>query len=630
MLEILRQGAQSWGIKIIFGIIIAVFVLAFGVSRMQNGATIVAEVNGVPILAQDYQEQVQHSLDMLRDQNPGLTPEVVVQMGFKKQILEQMIMEEVMRQKAADLGVFVSKEELAAEIHQIPVFQSKDKVFDPVTYQKVLQANSLTPGKFESEYMRGMLMQKLKAYLGLPGRVGGDQARDFYTFGRSSSKIAYLMFPWEQYQKQVQPTPKQVDEYYAAHKVDYAVPAMTKIDALVLTPETLADGASVLEKEIQDYYAKHKEMFKREEQVKARHILVLVNEDAPKAEQDKARKQIQAAEKELERGKSFVQVAAKYSQDPSSAKNGGSLGWFGRGRMVKSFEEAAFSLKPNTVSKPVRTSYGWHLLLVEDTKPSGYADFKTVADEIRGTIARDRAAETLQDRLDQALELVVGGKSLNDVAKSIGLGLHVQESGFFTKNQGPSELASLSPENVEVLFDLPVGSTTQTPLPLKDGYVLATKRMQVPETTKPLETVKTQILTAIVKTEALKIAKATAQKERVALDAGQDSRVKPVETAAFGRQSAVPGLGMNPELVKAVFAATPGSWLPEPYAVASGYVLVKALGVTPPTEKEWSADKELWLMSLNQRAEEQAVQAFVMELRRQADVRIADPAQLEN
>ena len=67
----------------------------------------------------------------------------------------------------------------------------------------MLRANNLTPGKFESEYMRGMTMDKLRTYVGLPGRLGEDQARDFYTYGRSTAVISYMMYPWERYQDQV-------------------------------------------------------------------------------------------------------------------------------------------------------------------------------------------------------------------------------------------------------------------------------------------------------------------------------------------------------------------------------------------------------------------------------------------
>lgn len=632
MLEILRQGAQSWGIKILFGIIIAVFVLAFGMNRVQNDqTTVVATVNDSPILFKPFQERVQRSLELARSQNPNLTAEILAQMGFKRQILEQMVIEELMMQQAAKLGLTVSKEELAKEIHLIPAFQNESNVFDPGAYQNVLRANNLTPGKFESEYMRGMTMDKLRTYVGLPGRLGEDQAHDFYTYGRSTAVISYMMYPWESYQDQVNATEERINEYYEARKANYAVPARAKIAYLLLTPATLADLSLVSPEETEKYYAENKEQFKIEEQVRARHLLVRVDENADDAAVEKAMQTIEAAQKDLAAGKSFAEVAAKYTEDPSGTQTGGELGWFGRGRMVKPFEDAAFALEKGAVSEPIRTQFGFHLISVEDVKGAGYEDFESVAADIANIIAEDRAAETLQDRLDQALEMVLVGEPLDAVAKAIGLKLEVRESGYFAKNQGPRELPGLSPENAQALFDLPLDITTQSPLPIADGYLLATKLEQVSESVKPLEEVKTEIVAAITREEALKMAKTAAEKDLEALLKGEslaDATLK--ETEPFGRQGSIAGLGMNQLLANKAFETEAGSWLPEAYAFPEGYVLARADKVTPPAEEEWAAEKELWLTSLNERAEEQTVQAFVADLRAKADVRIANPALLEN
>lgn len=632
MLDILRQGAQSWGIKILFGIIIAVFVLAFGMDRTQNDrTTVVATVNGSPIQFQPFQERLQRSLELARSQNPGLTAEVLAQMGFKRQILEQMVIEELMLQQAANLGLTVSKEELAREIHLIPAFQNEGRVFDPAAYQDVLRANNLTPGKFESEYMRGMIMDKLQTYVGLPGRLGEEQARDFHTYGRSTAVISYLMYPWERYQDQVNATDERIAEYYESRKAGYAVPARARIEYLLLTPETLADTGAVSDEEAQAYYDGNKERFRIEEQVRARHLLARVDEDADAEAVEKAMAIIQAAQADLKAGKTFAEVAAQYTEDPSGTQTGGELGWFGRGRMVKPFEDAAFALEKGAVSEPVRTQFGFHLISVEDTRPEGYEEFSDVRQRIAEIIAQDRAVETLQDHLDQALEMVLAGESLDAVAQAVGLRLTARETDYFTRTQGPGELPGLSQENVQILFDLPQGLTTQSPMPIADGYLLATKREQIAESTRPLEEVRDEITAAILREEALKMAKAAADSDLALLLKGETpAGAEPVESEPFGRQGAIGDLGMNQMLAATAFETEPGAWLPESYAFPRGYVLARTVTVTPPTEEEWAAEKDLWLSSLNQRAQEQTLQAFIADLRAKADVRIPNPALLDN
>jgi peptidyl-prolyl cis-trans isomerase D len=633
MLDILRKGAQSWGIKILFGIIIAVFVLAFGMNRVQNDkGTVVATVNDAPILFQHYQERLQRNLELIRRQNPDVTNEMLAQMGFKQQILDQMVTEELMMQQAAALGLSVSKEELAKQIHLIPAFRKDGNLFDPETYQNVLRANNITPGQFESEYMRSMLMDKLQAYVGLTGRLGEAQARDYYDYGRSTAVVSYLMYPWESYKDQVNATEEKIAEQYAARKDAFAVPAKAKVDYLLLTPGALANPASITEQEAGAYYDQHKDSFKVEEQVKARHILVRVEDNATEADVAKAMETVKKIQAELKAGKSFEDLAGKYTEDPSGAQTGGELGWFGRGRMVKPFEEAAFALEKGAVSEPVRTQFGIHLIKVEDKKAAGFEEFATVAEAIRRALAEDRAAETLQDRLDQALEMVLVGEPLAAVAKA--LGIDVRTTGHFTREQGPVELAALSPENTAVLFDLALNATTQSPLPFEDGYVIATKREQLEASVQPLEAVREGLVAAIVREEAMKLAKADAEADLALVVKGEApaaaSNATAVESEPFARQGAIPGLGSNQQLSEKAFTTEVGTWIPEAFAFPAGYVLAKALKVTAPTPEEWAAEKELWISTLNERTEGQAMQAFLADLRAKADVRVTNPALLEN
>lgn len=635
MLDILRQGAQSWGIKIVFGIIIAVFVLAFGMNRSStDSTTVVATVNDAPILIRDFQETLQRNLETARRQNPGLTSEFLAQIKFKDQVLNQMITRELLLQKAAALGLTVSKEELAREIHLIPAFQNDGKIFDPDKYQSVLKANRLTPGQFESDFMRNLAMDKIQNYIALPGRVSEDQARDYYDYGRGMTSISYLLYPWKAHEAAINATEAKVAEYYAAHKAQYATPAQARISFLVLSPETLANVDVVTDNEADTYYAEHKENFKIEEQINARHILVRVEANATAADEQKATAKIQAAQAELVAGKKFEDVAAAYTEDPSGTATGGALGWFGRGRMVKPFEDAAFATSKGEVSGPIRTAYGFHLIKVEDAKPAGYEPLDAVRTDIKRTIAQDRAMETLQDVVDQALELILTGSDLRAVAQSIGQGLETRESEFFTKTSAPTELAGLNPENVAALFDLSPKTTTQNPIQFEDGYLLATKIEDRPETTKPLEEVKTEIVAAITKDEAAKLAKAAADADLQALRAGgklaNGQNPALTLTEAFGRQSSIPGLGMAPEVIDAAFSAPADSWLPSSYKVTDGFILAKAGTVVPPSAEAWTQEKGRWIESLNQRTEEQMVQTFLADLRAKADVRILNPRVLEN
>lgn len=142
------------------------------------------------------------------------------------------------------------------------------------------------------------------------------------------------------------------------------------------------DKITISEKESKAFYDSHPELFKQNEQVKARHILIKVAPDADEKAKAEARKKIEDVQKKVKAGEDFAELARKFSEGPSG-KNGGDLGYFGRGKMVKSFEAVAFSMKPGEVSDVVETRFGYHLIKVEDkkqAKPLAYADVKTKLD----------------------------------------------------------------------------------------------------------------------------------------------------------------------------------------------------------------------------------------------------------
>jgi peptidyl-prolyl cis-trans isomerase C len=137
----------------------------------------------------------------------------------------------------------------------------------------------------------------------------------------------------------------------------------------------------VTEKETKVYYDGNPDFFKQSEQVRASHILIKVDPKANKSEKAKARKTLEKIREKLKKGEDFSTLAKEYSQCPSSAK-GGDLGFFGRGKMVKPFEEAAFSLEPGQVSDVVETTFGYHFIKVVEKKPKSTIPFKEVRDKI--------------------------------------------------------------------------------------------------------------------------------------------------------------------------------------------------------------------------------------------------------
>lgn len=169
-------------------------------------------------------------------------------------------------------------------------------------------------------------------------------------------------------------------------------------EALVV--KNFVDKTTVPEEEIKAYYDSHPQFFKQPEKVRASHILVKVKTDATEAEKAKAMEKIKGIQELLKKGDDFAEVAKTSSEGPSASK-GGDLGYFGRGQMVKPFEDTAFSMEPGKVSDVVTTQFGYHLIKVVDKKPESTVPFDTVKPRIEQYLKQEEVQKKLKAYIDR-------------------------------------------------------------------------------------------------------------------------------------------------------------------------------------------------------------------------------------
>ncbi|MDY7001286.1 MAG: SurA N-terminal domain-containing protein [Thermodesulfobacteriota bacterium] len=632
MLDIIRRNAQSWGVKILFGLIILVFVF-WGVGSIRSQrASVLAHVNDTDITVSDFKRTYQQSLEDLRRENPDVTPEELKRVKFKHQVLSRMVNTRLLLEQANKLGLAVSPRELRLHIGSLPAFQSADSRFDPDRYKSVLRANRLSPGEFEARISRDMLLDKLKRYLGLCVAVGDAEAGDIFLFAKERLQIEYLVFAWEDFRKRAKPTQEDINAFYMANQERFKRPAMVDFKYLLFTPKGMARPDAVTDGEIEEFYKIDPRRFERAEGIKVRHILIKVAEDAKQAETKAAEAKLIKLLARLKKGAKFEDLAKKYSQGPS-ADQGGDLGWLERGATVKAFEDAAFALGPGQVSQPVRTMFGWHIIKVEDRREKGVPPLDEIRGEVRQAVAEEKAAEGLSDALDQALEQVMAGDGISKIASD--LGVEPKRTGHLSKEQAKEKLG-LEVKAVEMLFSLVLGQVADTPISVDQGYMLAENEDVRPEAVLPLDRVKDAIFEVLVRREAMKLAREKA--ESVLADFSNPDRSAKALAAykkhikgsePFGRQGFIPGLGMNPALVKDAYAAKAGAWLPQAYAVENGFVLAGLKDRIQPSKESWEKEKGFWIQSLEQSKGTDLFQAYLAGLHENADIGIVNPQMLE-
>ncbi len=619
MLELMRKHSSGWIIKILFGIIIVVFVIYFGASNPTGSKDpVLAYVDGQPIAARDFERAYGRIVDGMRRQNPGLSAEDLQNPQIRQGILNQMITSRLLMNEAERLGIAVSDAEVRTGIARIEAFQGPDGQFHPEIYKAVLSENRLTPTEFEAEFRDNLLTEKMRVYAGLPVRLDEAQAREWYDWSREQMRVDYVLFPSESLADMVQVGVAQVADFYEKNKDSFVEPAQASMRFIDFTVKSLAARQSVGDDEIKAYYDSHQQSFTRREEVKARHILVVAPADAPEADQQKAKARID----ELARSATaanFAELAKKNSQDGSAAQ-GGELGWFGRGVMVKPFEDAAFALKKGEVSTPVRTQFGWHLILAEDRRVPGLMTFDEARDEVRSRLAE--AAEKVNELMDRTLDQLASGMKLDAIAKEIDL--PVQDSGLMTQ-EAMQQRFGMKPEAVKTLFQLPQGMSTQTPLAVDGGYIVAEKTQDQPEAPMSLDQVKPRIVGLLKAEGAAKLAEEKAAQALASLRQGKDPKelgLTVLRSAPFNRRGMVSGLGVAQQMAQAAFAAKGKEWLAQPFQVPAGFIVARPAERIAPPADAWNKEKEFWVAEISQQYGQELFQAYVADLRDKAKDKI--------
>ncbi|MFW5734943.1 MAG: SurA N-terminal domain-containing protein [Oceanidesulfovibrio sp.] len=630
MLDAIRQSASSWGVKILFGIIILVFVF-WGVGSFTGSKTqVIATVNERPILVQTFHRAQQRAVENMQQRNPEMSMEELKAMGLNRQVLESLVAEELMAEKAAALGITVSDVELRQKINELPYFQNESGQFDPDLYRRILGSQQIPIAEFEEDMRRSIVSEKLEGYVTYPAQASADEARELFEYSREKRTLQYLMVDAARLMDQVNATKEEIASFYEEHKEDFSVPLRLSFTYLPFTASSLASKVDVPDDYLREEYEARKDEFLQPERVEARHILIEVEDDADEAAVEQAKREIETARMRIvDAGEDFATVAMEVSEGPSSV-SGGDLGWFSRGQMVPSFEEVAFSLEPGAVSEPVRTPFGYHIILVEEREDEQTTPFEEIKDDLRQGIAEDRAADLISNLLDVALEQVYAGQSLESVASD--LNLELQSTQAPQTRDETQMLLALEDEAVDRLFSMEEGQVTDTPLESTEGYVLATVQERLPPDYKPLEEVREAIVERIKQDKVKKLAKARAeelaaqvQESGVPADKTDDL----LTTNSFDRQGLIEGLGMNQELTQKAFAAEQGDWLPGAWAVQDGYIVANLHEVIPATDAQWATEKSMWMDFISESKKEELFRAFLSDMQEKAEILVYQPKLLE-
>ena len=410
MLKLMRDSFQQ--LKWILVAIVAIFILFIFVDWGAGGARsgqnadlkgYAAKVNGETIPLREYDRAVYYLQKSYEQQvNQPLTDEMMTAMGFKKRALDSLIDQYLLMQEARRVHLEATPEEVRKKILEIPTLNPDGKFVGQDLYTRYVTGalGFTSTAEFEDEVADEITIQKIESALANSIVISPKAAAEEYRRVSENAKIRYALYPASREAVTVTLTPAETEAYFNAHKADYTHGEQRAIKYLVADTARMRSQIVPPETEIRKRYDATKEEFKRPESAHILHILVKVDPNAPPAVDAAAKAKADNIVKQLRAGADFAKLARENSDDPSSKDKGGDMGFVDRGMTVESFDTAAFTIQPNTISDPIRSKeYGYHIIKVLERRKEGYRTFEEVRPQLQAQMADEQAKNMARDEI---------------------------------------------------------------------------------------------------------------------------------------------------------------------------------------------------------------------------------------
>jgi peptidyl-prolyl cis-trans isomerase D len=574
MLKILRD--QFKNLKWILWFVVIIFVMLifvdWGMGRgSQRGAMegVAAKVAGVTISETQFIKEMRSNEQRYRSMYGDQFDKLRDQIDLPTITLQNLIDRQLLMREAGRLGLAVSDTEVLEKIRSYPAFQREDGTFiGPDLYARVLRSNQMSPEEFEESLRHDLLIEKLQQAMSSGIVVSDAEVVAEYRRRNESVSADVAFVGVDRGLDRAVATDADAKAFYDAHPDRFSHPEQWKLQYLLIDSLRLRRAMAVPDTQVEEYFKSHQSEFVKDEQVRARHILI-----KPKADDDAGWRDAQNRVRELAvrtqlPAADFAALAREASEDTGTKGAGGDLGWFGKGRMVKEFEDAVFALREGQVSGPVKTQFGYHIIKLEGRQPSG---FRTL-DEVRGQI-KDKLAEGLADaegsRRATALREKIDAAKLATETQWRGLADDVITSNV-TPWFGKGEAIPGLGRDPDLLAEA-TGSKegfVGGPRRSSRGWVIYRVAQTRPAGTTPFDEAKDEAKDAAKRAKAVEIIRADLEAKRATLLTADLEAEAPKIGATFQkvpehrRGSPMAGVGAADELETALFAAAPQALTP--------------------------------------------------------------------
>ena len=523
MFEAIRKHSKIV-MFLLFLLVIPSFVLVgIDSNYFSEKSPVVARVDGHKITQADWDNAHREETDRIRAQSPNVDPKQLDTPQARYATLERLVRDRVFAAAAQSSHLITSDARLARALQDIPAIAAlkrPDGSLDTEAYRSLVGAQGLTPEGFEANVRRELSVSQV---------MGGVMSTAFAT--DAAAKLAFdslyqrreiqvARFNATDYAKQVNPTEADIEAFYKANAQRFQQQEQAAVEYVVLDLDSVRSGIRVNEDDLRTYYKENLTRLAAKEERRASHILINAAKDAPAADREQAKARAQELLAQVRKSPaSFAEVAKKSSQDSGSAPAGGDLNFFGRGAMVKPFEDAVFAMKKGEISDVVESDFGYHIILLTDIKTPRQPSFE----ELRPSLEAELKQQQAQRKFAEVAEAFTNSvyeqpDSLKPVADS--LKLKIQTAEGVTRVPGPGASGPLAnPKFLEALFanDSVEGKRNTSAIEVGPSQLVAGRiSTYSPTRTLPLQEVSDRARLLLIAEKSAELARKDAEAKKAA------------------------------------------------------------------------------------------------------------------
>jgi len=610
---------------IICGGMVITLIPGFGSSSSFGVSTpgVLATVGDEKVTVLDAQREARALI-----QRQGQTAQASMLMPFfAGQAAQELINEKALVVEARRLGLRTNDEELRDDLEHGPLsatFFPDGKFIGQEQYEDFVQRNNMTVPQFEALEKDYILIRKLQALVSGSAFVSDAEVRDAFEKEDIKAKFDYAVITQADILKGLHPTEEELKAFYERNKTGYAnsIPEKRQIKYVLIDSAKIGANTPVTEQDLQAYYDQHRDEYRVPDEVKIRQIEIKTPLAGPDGKVDEkgveeARQKAEDVLKQLRTGGDFAKLAEKYSED-TSGKSGGELGWLGRGRIPDpNLEKAAFSLAKGQTSDLIRSSYGFHIIQVEDKHEAHVKLLAEVKSEIQEKVKEQKVARATE-AASNALLSAARTQGLDQAASAKRDS--VVATDYFSKTDSLPGLVAAR-QFMDAVFDEPDKAPPDV-VQVPQGYVIFQLLGIRPPATPTFEEIRARVEEQFKSQRASLLLQQKAQELSDRAKAEHDLKKAAKELGATVKTSdlvapdgQVPDVGSMAGSASVVFSLKPGD-ISGPITAGSNGIVAQLLDKQAPTDQEFAEKKDQIRQQLLENKKNEMFQLFVANLRK--------------